>query len=209
MPGCQNCGGDTQLDAMRRFAPGMLAQIQQHVHIPRNALQTIQDTTEQVLTWKTVSEPLSNRLMNVLNLWKGTPYVPGQQALKGGVDCVQLMGGILDMLYRRPSATKIPRLNPDTSLHDPRTSYKTISALRKHFPNSVVRDFTIEPGDIIVCRASHDLNAPRNMGHVLIAAIQPGSVFHAVPGSGACFGTIQATHGILRIYRPKEKDTWI
>lgn len=167
--------------------------------------------TETLLfRWRPLPLNVERRISRCLSSWLHTPYMEGQQAKGIAVDCVQFVGAFLDEMYGNRTRTRIPRLRADAAQHSVRAAFQTIKALRSHFPTFVARDDIIEPGDIVVVRASTDSRAPKRPGHVLIAAPgHVGSAFHADGHLGeVCQTSLAATSGILRIYRPKEKCSW-
>jgi hypothetical protein len=157
--------------------------------------------------WKAISPAIEQRIEEVVRQWEGTPYMAGQRARGIGVDCVQLVGGVLDMLFRRPQVTIIPRLSPDSGLHCDRSGFATAKAIRNGFESIVVRDEIIEPGDVLVVRGSGLSSGPRRLGHTMIALPAAGTAFHATFGIGACRTTVITE--VLRIYRPLHKEGWL
>lgn len=165
--------------------------------------------SERKFYWRPIGAKIEARINAVMGAWLGTPYMAGQQVRGLGVDCVQLVGGVLDDLYRSPSPTPIPRLRGDSGIHSLRAGFSTIHAIRQAYKSSVVRDDTIEPGDILITRATADFRGPLRPGHAMVAAVRPGIVLHAVPGGDVHFTSIQSGPPIIRIYRALDKHRWI
>jgi len=147
-------------------------------------------------------------MFQFLGRWEGTPYMPGMRAQQQGVDCAQLVPAFLDFLYRTGANTPVPRMAQDTATHNLRAAWGTVKAVRQAFPSHVVTDHTIEPGDIILCRATQNISGPRRPGHAMIAMPRPFSALEAMPNTGVGLGTLEATRGILRVYRLEEKHRW-
>lgn len=160
-------------------------------------------------TWHPLTDHQEEAVHQTLFSWVRTPYRDGHRIPGIGADCVQLAAGVLDDLCRRKVPSQIPQLASGISPHDPRTAFQTILALRKLFPSVVVRDFSLEPGDLVVMRSIPDPNGPRRPGHVMIVGTVPWSCLHATRSGGVCWTSIEeASSGILRIYRSLEKEKW-
>lgn len=168
----------------------------------------LNDLQQESYEWLPLHDAACNRIERFALLWIGTPYRAGVRLRGSGVDCAQLVPAFLDFMYRTNRALPIPRMSGDVSLHDARAALNTVRAVRRGFSSHVVRDGTIEPGDIIITRASHDLNAPRRTGHAMIALPRRGTALHAVPGPGVCCTTVQVTRGIVRVFRTEGKEIW-
>ena len=165
----------------------------------------------QTFIWRPLPLPIERSIGACLDSWLHTPYMEGQQSKGIAVDCVQLIGAFLDWMYRKQERTFIPRLRADSAQHSARAAFRTIKVLRSAYPTFVVRDDSIEPGDIVLVRAQGNDDSPRRPGHALIAGPgHPGTAYHA-DGHGGCVcrTSLAATTGILRVYRPKEKHTWV
>lgn len=161
-------------------------------------------------SWRRLSLPVERKIEQCLRSWEGTAYMEGQQSKGISVDCVQFVGAFLDAMYHKPCKTIIPRLRADSAQHSVRAAFSTIRVLRSAFPTFVVRDDSIEPGDIVVVRASIDPRSPKRPGHTLIATPgqHPGAYHADGHLGGVCKTSLAATSGILRVYRPKEKHLW-
>lgn len=160
------------------------------------------------IIWQSLDPAIETRLMAVLRSWEGTGYMSGQRAKGMYVDCVGLAAGVLDELCRRPVPTIIPRLPPNSGMHDKAAGAATIKAFRRGFPSVAVEGGQIEPGDVIVTRGVMDEATADNEGHVVIAGREPWTFLHAIPDSGVCWTSIEGLPGLLQWYRSLEKDTW-
>lgn len=158
--------------------------------------------------WRHLDDAIELRLDAVIRSWIGTPYMAGQQAKKMGADCVQFVGGILDELYRQ-QRTLIPRLPQNSGNHSEESGLRTVMAVRKGISSIEVLDNWIEPGDVIVTRGTMNTRAHPYMGHTLLAATLRGTAVHAVPSVGVSWTSIDGIPGILRVYRPLNKERWI
>jgi hypothetical protein len=156
--------------------------------------------------WLPVERRVGEALERAFAIWLRTPHVAGQQAPKMGVDCVQLLPGVLCPLYGLPKII-VPRQAQDAGIHSPRISMTTVRFLRRHFPSDTVRDKSIQPGDIVGTRASYDKDGPARLGHALIAGTHPWTALHAGK-SGVGITSLLAIPGIVRIYRPIDKRLW-
>lgn len=158
-------------------------------------------------SWK--ESPWDVRAERILSSWRNTPYAPGQQARRIGVDCVQYVGAFLDEAFRSTVRTPIPRLKGDTSLHDPEKARAVIRLLRKAHNGSVAveKGAALESGDVVVTRVEQQEGAPANEGHAMILGMAPWSAWHAIPG-GVNRTALSKTRGIVAVYRPLGKDLW-
>lgn len=166
-----------------------------------------------LLKWTALDAKIEDRIWEVMERWENTPYMAGMRTLKSGVDCVQLVAGVLDELYRFESRTEVPRMSPDASEHSDMPGQKVVAALRRGYPCEQVpitklEVNEIEPGDIIVVKARHTNGGPERYGHTMIASPRQGVALEAVPVAGVQFGCVEATTGILAVYRMQEKHRW-
>lgn len=164
---------------------------------------------QESFTWLPLLLPEANRRMEqFFAMWERTTYMPGNRVRGVGTDCAQLVPAFLDFMYRTGRRTEIPRLAPDTGVHNRNAAWNTVRAVRKAFPSHVVRDNTIEPGDIVLTRATHDWTGPQNPGHAMIAMPRFCSAMHAMPNTGVCMTSLELSRGIVRVYRLEGKETW-
>lgn len=163
----------------------------------------------QPIRWQQIDPSIAAAIDAAVASWVETPYMPGQRAKGIGTDCVQQVAGILDDLFKSQEPTDLPRIAPDSAIHDTRQAWPVIKGLRTaHYGSRVIRSGTIEPGDVIVTRATSLPGAPRRQAHLLFACSTPFTALHAIQGVGSHITTLEVTNGILRIYRPRRKDLW-
>lgn len=149
-------------------------------------------------------------MLQFVEIWKNTPYMPGARVRGVGSDCAQLVPAFLDYMYRRGGKTPIPRMSGDVGVHNHRAAWGTVKAVRLAYPSEVVRDNVIEPGDIIITRSTHDWSTPARHGHAMIAMPEPFSALHATSLSGVAMTSTTVTQGgIVRVFRLKEKHLWV
>ena len=159
-------------------------------------------------TWRPLDAAIEGRIKNVLDSWLDTPYMDGQRQRKVGVDCAQLVGGVLDDLFRSKDKVVIPRLRTDSGIHSIRAGFATVRAIRKHYKSKVVRDGTLEPGDVIVTRATGNTNGPKRLGHAMLVSTRKGVLIHATTITGVCLTSLKSNEEIVRVYRPLNKELW-
>lgn len=160
-------------------------------------------------TWFDIPKNQKVRVAKVLSGWENTPYSEGQRAKRMGADCVQLVVGVLDDLFRMPEKTRIPRVSFDSALHKDSASFPALKALRGGwFGSFQVDDGTVEPGDLVVTKGERHPNAPNRQAHVMIAGSEPWTALHTLPLQGARITSLQATADIITTYRMKEKNRW-
>lgn len=165
----------------------------------RQAPQTI----VQGFIWSDIAPNAAKALAGVLGRWDGTPYRPHARLRGQGVDCVNLLAAVYDALILPEHPTVLPKAPLDGALHG-RQATALIRALRLAVDAHDAEDGTIEPGDTLLVAATPQ---GRTGGHVMLAGVRPGSVFHASQRTGACY-TGLGTRTILRVYRPAMKTYW-
>jgi hypothetical protein len=164
--------------------------------------------TEQ-FKWYSLPAEIEKRINIFADYWRGTPYMPGVRVKGVGVDCAQLVPSFLDFMYQNEGETPIPRMSGDVGVHNHRAAWGTVKAVRLGYPSFVVRDNTIEPGDIIITRSTADWEGPARHGHAMIAMPMHGTALHAIPLGGVTVTSLAVTRGgIVRVYRLKEKHRW-
>lgn len=84
----------------------------------------------------------------------------------------------------------------------------TVRFLRRNFETEIVRDGSIEPGDIVGIRGSGDPRGPRRLGHAMMVGVDKGTAFHCSKLGGAHITTLSSTTGIVKTYRPTNKHIW-
>lgn len=161
------------------------------------------------ITWCPVDAAIQNRVEEVIASWEYTPHRDGHCLKKQGADCRGFAVGVLDDFYGTCFAPLLPRLPPDSGHHSALPGLRVISWLRHRFPTKLVRDNTIEPGDILVCRGSSNPLSPAYLGHVMVAGAQRLSAAHAIRYQSVRRTTIEVSQGIVRIYRMLNKEQWV
>ncbi len=168
------------------------------------------------MIWKPIRHPSLNpglvqkieaRLEAVLQSWKGTPYSLGQQFKGMGVDCVRLVCGVLDEMYRQPFQP-VDVLSDDTAFHSRSEALKGFHTIMRMFPDhTAIRDHYVEPGDILICGSK--FGGP---GHAMIAGTSQSILWHTnshfVVKTGLAFPQAGMYH-LHRILRANDKDRWL
>lgn len=159
--------------------------------------------------WLSVGETTAAAIEKTMKAWMDTPYHGGQRARKIAVDCEQLIPGLLDMLFKRPTPTPLARQSPDAGTHSLRASFRSIVSLRRNFPCKLIRDGSVEPGDIVLVNVS---SAGPQMGrtrlrHAMMVGVKPMTAIHAAFQHKVCMTSL-ATSQIVRTYRPQNKESW-
>jgi len=119
------------------------------------------------------NQQAASRLQRVLNDWKDTPHMNGQQCKGRGVDCVRFIAAVLDEM----AGTKTPleHLPNDVAFHD---RSRCIAALKRFLTlfkfYEVPEDEPKQPGDVFV-------TGPENggPGHAIILGTD-GQLWQAV-----------------------------
>lgn len=158
--------------------------------------------------WNSLAPDIESALDRVLNSWVKTRHGEGQRVKGMLTDCVQLMGGVFDELYKRTSPTPIPRLRPDTGSHCLASGFEALRAIRNGYPCDVAEDGAIEPGDMVVTR-SDPRPGPPMPGHCLVAGTARGQFLHCDYYAGVCFTCLTDSSRIVRVYRFKNKEQWV
>jgi len=164
--------------------------------------------TSDQITWRSVGTRLEDRLEVCLQSWVGTPYIELERIKAMGVDCIQLVAAFLDEMHRAPAGTtSLPRMSAAAARHRPDLASKVIKLLRRaHSGSTIVRDGIVEPGDVLVVRSILTTDGPEHEGHTMIAGARPYTVYHAVRPR-VCQSSCEGWE-IMRVYRPKEKQSW-
>lgn len=105
-------------------------------------------------------------------LWLRTPYMPGQMAVRVGVDCARLVVAWCRKV-RDDSQFVLPRRCQDAAFHDPRVVVECRRALVQAFNAVEVDPAAVQCGDII-CVSRAD-----NPFHVGIVSVNPLQIIHA------------------------------
>ena len=155
-------------------------------------------------TWKPLPPEMEARLESVISSWVGTPYLSGNRVKGMGVDCVQLVAGILDEFLEREDRTPVPRLPPDTGTHSTETAYRTVRALVTAYGGKEVEDGSLQPGDVVVARNSPgSRRGADNMGHCAVVTSIPSCCVHASHQAGVVRTGLKE-FSLVRIFRSSE-----
>lgn len=169
------------------------------------------DAPNEGLVWRKVSglEPelaarFEQRLVEVLDRWRGTPYMAGQQMRGVGVDCVRFVAAVLDEFYLR-EPVPIETLPTDAALHARDSAIAGMKRLRElYMPNDPVEDGSLEPADVLV-------TGPKNggPGHAMIVGPRRNQLWHAagneVHTTGFAFFAPFLGNRIFRVYRMRDR----
>lgn len=143
-----------------------------------------------------------NRIESLCSSWLGTPYRHGQRRRGAGVDCANFIVAVLDELYgvQLPPIPTFPAGAGATS----EKAEPAIRAIMSRFPHERVNPSEpIEPGDVVFTLTGD------HVGHVLLAGVRAGELWHAARGVGVCRTGLGAYAGqIDRLYRPLNKELW-
>lgn len=142
----------------------------------------------------------------VLRSWLGTPWVAGQSRRGVGADCWGFVAGVLDELHGYSQPTVRPVLSFEGEWHEPEASMVLSMGRAGNWPHVLrPRKSEIEPGDVLIVRVGQK-GGP---GHVLIAGVNPQTLWHANPGVGVCSTSLRIMGTrVLRAWRPTEKEAW-
>lgn len=158
--------------------------------------------------WLSLDSYPSKAFALACNSWLGTPYRPHQRIKGVGADCKELTLAVLDRLYGKISPTCVTRLSPNVASHCPERARIVVAQIRRAYPCSLVKDGTIEEGDVLVSRSNSDAYSPQNEGHIMLAWKNPGCVFDITNGSRARISSIQCNRPLIGVYRLEGKDLW-
>ena len=156
---------------------------------------------------KKENEKIIKRMFLILESWKETPYMTGQQIRKKAVDCIRFVTAVYDELYRKTSPTICPRVNRGFATHNPQSAMKVMRTVLKQYPNhEIVKDPLLEPGDLI-------LVGPPNGGpaHPMIVGPQKNTIWHCMKPKvmRTGWGIIKDEMKIFRILRAKDRKKWL
>lgn len=154
------------------------------------------------MNWVPLDSPLAvAKIESFVKAWKGTPYLPGNKARGVGVDCAQLAAAFVDHMFDLDPPLHVPRLSPDTAVHNQAMAYQTLACVRRARPMHYVTDNTIRPGDVAITRSTHDITGPEDIGHAMIVLPERATAIHAYPSSGVTVTTLSLTRGIIKVLR--------
>jgi hypothetical protein len=146
-------------------------------------------------------DEIQDRMHDCFLSWEDTPFLDGWQSRGHGVDCVRFMAAILNFMYRDQRAT-IDQLPRDLGFHDRGAAVSAMRKMHRIYPESVVvRDRTMEPGDVLVTGP-----ASRAPAHVVMVGARPCHFWQAGPAKVTRCGQPSR---IARIYRATDKHLWL
>ena len=167
------------------------------------------------MDWEPLPANLGNaqeRLGSALETWKGTPYLSGQRRRGIGGDCIGDIFGVIDDTDGRPRAQN-PKLPADTSLHDRKSAYRAVVAIRRLYaPAERVRrvegKLIVQPGDLLVVGTSDG-----GPGHLMMVGVRKNTVWHATR-SNAGFDMTGWALGdgferLFAVYRLQDRERWM
>ena len=159
------------------------------------------------MIWLPLDRSVEARLSNVLQSWKGTPYMRGQKVKGIAVDCVRFVCGVLDEMYRRPFED-FRDLPSDACMENPKGAVKVmLTVLRRydHIKVDTLNGLKIEPGDVIL------VGTDEGPGHAMIAGTKHNQVWHC-NGKKVVFSPLsfsgKGMDKLFAVYRPQGKDQW-
>lgn len=181
MAPCNGCGGDSLQDAMASvgFDPPK-------AHVTRTDLR---------LDVRSVTHLA--RLDAEQRRWINTKYRENRRRIGHGVDCRNLVAGILENLWR--TSIDLPKTPQDAGLHDPKAVIATARAIRRSIPSTEHRPGDEQPGDVLMVAGERHGEASN---HIAMMAADGVRVIDAVRGVGARWTSLAALPPVLRIYRP-------
>lgn len=164
-------------------------------------------------TWRPLSEPLERRVQAVLDGWHETPYINVPPVRGRGANCVGLVAGAFDELFRRAESSYLPRLAPDSGIHLDGAGEETVKALRDMTGARQVKDGSIEPGDIVTSYGESP-SSPEREAHVLIAGYNTGKPWGLLHAYRAARKVVWTSVGVMNlriiaVYRTPNKEVWL
>ena len=161
------------------------------------------------MAWTAISHPaltaeeavaVQERLHQIFLAWEGTPFQDNMQIRGRGVDCVRFMAAVLNEAYREQRCT-INQLPRDVGWHDRSRAIQAMRAIHRIYPESaIIRDGSLEPGDVLVTRPPGGGPA-----HVVMVGGRPGHFWEASSGGVVRCGQPAK---IARTYRATDKNLW-
>jgi cell wall-associated NlpC family hydrolase len=150
----------------------------------------------------TYSEEQRSFVECLLEEWRGTPYMPGQQCKGVATDCVRFVSAVLDEITGVPKT--LERLPQDMSFHNPEKARSGLRSFLKKYPSEIVTDGTVQPGDVLIM-------GPLNGGPGHAAIVGKRGYWHC-DSTGVVFAGLRiANHGVYylkEVRRYTERDLW-
>lgn len=161
--------------------------------------------------WRLVKHPGALAgLERELARWAGTPFrfghgVPGPD---GGVDCIHLIGAVLDGVRQKATPTPVQSYPAGHAVNNPQLAWERMRDLVETFaPIECVRDGSIEPGDVLAV-AAKSVAGPH---HLLLAGVGTWDLWEAIKPQHVAKqgrGRLMRDLRVLRTWRPTDKATW-
>lgn len=149
---------------------------------------------------------IEDRLLRVLESWRGTRYMSGQQCKGVKADCIGFVFGVVDEMYGRPSPDRTV-LPADTAMHSREKAIGCMKTLRRlYMPNVPINQRFLEPGDIVV--TGHSQGGP---GHVMIVGPGRNTLWHCNEGIGVAqtgLGLADGFQSIFGVFRFLDREKW-
>lgn len=141
------------------------------------------------------------RLGAILENWRHTPYMIGQQVRGVGTDCVRFVCAVLDETFHR-GPTPIVTLPDDAALHTRAGAVAGMRRIRElYMPNDPIEDGSLEPGDVIVT-GPHG-GGP---GHAMIVGPKSNEIWQASAAEVHVTGLGFSTTRVFRVYRMSDRS---
>lgn len=151
------------------------------------------------------AQAVSERALDILEGWEGTPYISGQDRCQTGADCIGFGFRVIDELYRREPLCR-PKLPPDTAMHNRIEAARTMHRLRKLYATTErVRTPYLQPLDLIVV-------GPKGggPGHLILVGPRRNTLWQAIKPEVCWTGwALPDEWRIFRIYRFQDRERWI
>lgn len=170
----------------------------------------------QNMIWKPIRHPglnsglvqeITNRLEDVLQSWRSTPYGLGQRCKGVAVDCVRFVCAVVDEMYQQPYQD-IEHLPDDIAFHSREKAIDAFRMMIRLFPDHTsVRGNEVEPGDVVICGSKSG-----GPGHAMIVGTKQSILWHSnshkVVQTGLAFPQA-GMYYLHRVLRVTNKDKWL
>lgn len=153
------------------------------------------------------NQKILQRMHLILESWKDTPYVTGQQIRQKAVDCIRFVTAFYDELYRKNIPTEAPRVSPGFNIHNMSSAMKVMRKVLKQYPNhEIVKENALEPGDLILVGPISG-----GPGHPMIVGPQKNTIWHCAKPRVVMtgWGLLENEMKIFRILRAKDREKWV
>jgi len=162
--------------------------------------------------WQPMSIPqpfadqATEKLRQVIQLWENTPYMPGQQVVGVGVDCVRFVCQVFKALHNLPEIP-LEKVPADASMHSREGAIRTMRKIMKAYaPIVQVTDGSIEPGDVIIVGY-----AGGGPGHAMLVGTTKNAIYHA-DSTGVIrtgLGVVGGQQTVFGVFRKTNRIEWI